>query len=135
AVVLTSAANCSGIDLTACNTALGAPNVDCRGSSLGSGVEVVNRGYRSLRFTFPDTDAAIGTASDDVTLGGPVKIAIGPVPVCELADESCSEQSGLFACIDTFYGKDGNCGQGTPLGSFPSFTALPPPNDYHTVCF
>src|SRR5262245_61390794 len=41
AVVLTTAADCSGVDLTACNTALGGANVSCV-SAPSSGMQILD---------------------------------------------------------------------------------------------
>ncbi len=140
AVILTSAADCSAINplLAACNAQLGGGTSSCV-SAPTSGLQVVDRdNVRSLRFAFPDTDALIGAVNDDVTLAGQAKIAISPAgsPLpCGLATQTCGAQSGLLACIDGYYANDGNCGTGTQLATFPSFTALPPPNDYQADCF
>ncbi|MBI3784003.1 MAG: hypothetical protein HY270_11440, partial [Deltaproteobacteria bacterium] len=140
AMILTTAPDCSGLDLSNCTAAnLGATGSATCVAGASSGIEVVNRpDGRSLRFSFPDTDTLIGGANDDVTLAGPVKIAVTspltPVP-CGLAMQSCSAQSGLIACIDNYYANDGSCGTGTPLETFPTFTALPPANDYQADCF
>ncbi len=139
AVVLTSAADCSAINplLAACNAQLGGGTATCVSAPF-SGLQVFNRDtVRNLRFAFPDTDTFLGTPTDDVTLAGPVKIAVsaaGSALPCGLATQSCSAQSGLFVCIDNYYANDGACGTGTPLATFPSFTAMPPPNDYQAVC-
>ena len=105
----------------------------------GQPVEVfTRRGLRHLRFPFPDTDSAIGTAFDRVTRSGVAKIAVtapGDALPCALATETCDEQSGLLACIDDYYANDGACGTSTELATFPSFTALPPPNNYQADCF
>jgi cysteine-rich repeat protein len=142
AVILTAAADCSAINplLAACDLQLGGAGRASCVSAGASGLQVVDRGpQRSLRFSFPDTDALIGTPTDDVTLAGPVKIALSATPVaalpCGLATQSCSAQSGLLACIDNYYAHDGTCGGGTPLETFPTFTALPPPNNYQSICF
>ncbi|HVM95535.1 MAG TPA: hypothetical protein VMT89_04055, partial [Candidatus Acidoferrales bacterium] len=141
AVVLTAASDCSAItpQLAACNAQLGAGGSSTCVSAAASGLQVVDRDdVRSLRFTFPDTDALIGTPTDDVTLAGPVKIAVsapGAALPCGLATQTCAAQTGLAACIDNYYANDGACGTGTPLATFPTFTALPPPNDYQADCF
>jgi cysteine-rich repeat protein len=141
AIVLTAAANCATIDpqLAACAAQLGAGGTASCISAPSSGLEVVNRGaVRSLRFRMPDTDSFVGGVNDDITLGGPVTIAVtSPAAAlpCALATQPCTTQSGLRACIDEYYANDGSCGRGTPLSTFPTFTALPPPNDYRSVCF
>jgi hypothetical protein len=98
----------------------------------------VDRGDRRLVFAFPDTDALLAPDGDDVTLAGPVAIGVtkqGQPPACGLATASCAAQSGLIACVDTFYANDGACGTAVPNVTFPSFTALPPPNDFQADCF
>jgi hypothetical protein len=69
---------------------------------------------------------------------GVAKIAVtapgDPLP-CGLAAQTCADQSGLLACIDDYYANDGACGTTTELATFPSFTALPPPNNYQADCF
>jgi cysteine-rich repeat protein len=88
-----------------------------------------------LSFRFPDTDALVGTASDDRTLAGPVKIAVTPSSAalpCQLATQRCADGlTGLAACIDEVYAHDGTCRTGTAQRdtTFSGFTALPPPND------
>ncbi|HUO38143.1 MAG TPA: hypothetical protein VMU34_10005, partial [Mycobacterium sp.] len=141
AVVLTAAADCAAITplLAACTAQLGAGGSATCVSAPSSGVQVVDRADgRSLRFSFPDTDSLIGTPTDGVTLAGPVKLAVsasGAALPCGLATQPCTAQGGLVACIDSYYANDGACGTGTPLATFPSFTALPPPNDYQADCF
>ncbi len=148
AVILTAAPDCAAINplLAACTAQLGAGgSASCIASppqpspGPSSGLQVVDRNdVRFLRFTFPDTDSVIGTPTDNITLAGPVRLAVsapGTALPCGLATQPCSAQSGLFACIDNYYANDGNCGTGTALATFPSFTALPPPNDYKSLCF
>lgn len=137
AVVLSSG-DCSSItpQLAACGASLGAGAVRCEPNQP---ITVFDRdGVRHLRFPFPDTDNSILTAFDDITRAGPAKIAVSapgdPLP-CGLAAQSCGEQSGLLACIDDYFANDGACGTTTPLATFPSFTALPPPNNYQADCF
>jgi cysteine-rich repeat protein len=101
------------------------------------GLAVVDRdGVRRLYFRFPDTDALVGVAGDDLTLAGPATIALtsaaAPLP-CALASHECSEVSGVIACIDEIYAADGTC-QRTLRDTFSHFTALPPANDYAAVC-
>jgi hypothetical protein len=138
AVALTAAADCSGVNLGSCSLP-GGGTVTCVDAPTGSGVTTVERdGVRRLRFRFPDTDDALLAADDDVTLSGPVKIAVTaagqPLP-CGLATASCASTPGLTACIDEYFANDGACGTGVPLETFPTFTALPPPNDYAADCF
>ncbi len=139
AVILTADADCSAIDplLAACSAQLGGGSATCV-SAPYSGLQLVERdNIRNLRFSFPDTDTLLASPDDDVTLAGPARIAVtdsaAPLP-CGLATQSCAAQSGVLACIDGFYANDGKCGVGTPLATFPSFTALPPANDYQADC-
>ncbi len=115
-----------------------------------------------LRFRFPDTDALFATCSggptpgtpclrnsecgggicatgqnDDRTLTGPVVIAVtraGEGLPCELASASCSEVDGLLACVDRFFRPTGDACAPVPHDVFPSFTALPPRNDFQALC-
>ncbi|MFQ5473449.1 MAG: TolB family protein, partial [Dehalococcoidia bacterium] len=101
------------------------------------GLNVIDKGgTRYLRVRFPDTDALVGATSDDRTLTGPVTVAVTttvvPLP-CSLASSTCAETSGLLACIDELFESDGSCAA-VAHGVFPHFTALPPPNDYQSVC-
>jgi Tol biopolymer transport system component len=163
AVILTADLDCSAIDLAACEADLGGGEASCVDAS-GSALQVVNHnGKDFLSFRFPvtnafcnggdndgdrceptqPTDCPFGTClSAGITAGlaGPAAIAISdsqsgdPLP-CGLATSTCNAQSGLLACIDSLYANDGDCGTGLPLGSFPAFTALPPPNDYAAACY
>ncbi len=137
AVVLSSG-SCTSINaqLAACSTGLGGGVARCVPNQA---LTVFDReGVRHLRFPFPDTDSSIGTVADDITRAGPAKIAVSspgaPLP-CGLATQTCGQQNGLRACIDDYFANDGACGTGTPLATFPSFTALPPPNNYQADCF
>jgi cysteine-rich repeat protein len=91
---------------------------------------------RTLRFRFPDTDALLGGAADDLTLAGPAALAITsadePLP-CELAGQTCAARAGLTACVDRLFAEDGTCNS-MPGETFAQFTALPPPNDYQAIC-
>jgi len=101
-------------------------------------LDVVSNGSR-LRFRFPDTDHLLEEADDNLTLTGPVTIAVtasDEEPPWALADSTCSEQVGsgrLLACVDELFAEDGTCGA-APHGVFNHFTALPPPNDYQALC-
>jgi Tol biopolymer transport system component len=92
-----------------------------------------------LRFRFPDTDGLVGTPDDDRTLTGPATIAVtavsDPLPL-GLATARCAGTSGLVACIDELYARDGTCETGSAHidPTFGHFTALPPPNDYQALC-
>jgi cysteine-rich repeat protein len=92
-----------------------------------------------LRFRFPDTDALVGTPDDDRTLTGPATIAVTaasePLPLA-LATARCADTSGLVACVDELYARDGTCETAAEHidATFGHFTALPPPNDYQALC-
>jgi cysteine-rich repeat protein len=92
-----------------------------------------------LSFRFPDTDALVGASDDDRTLTGPAAIAATPVTAplpFGLASGRCADASGLVACIDELYERDGTCATGPDHidPTFGHFTALPPPNDYQGLC-
>ncbi len=138
--VVALAANCGAVDLSACSTAPGVVSATCVTANpvtLATRVDV-DRGDRRLVFSFPDTDAILAPDGDDVTLAGPVAIAVtkaGTPPACGLATGSCATQTELVACIDAFYANDGACGTAVANTTFPSLTALPPPNDFQADCF
>src|SRR4029453_10015498 len=122
-------------------------------------------GVPHLSFRFPDTDAEVGSClggtndglpcltdsncpgmgatcvpdnSDDHTLAGAATIAVtGPLDdlPCQLASSTCASQPGLIACIGDFFANYAASGPAVASGTFPHFTALPPPNDYRTDCF
>lgn len=137
--------DCNGADalqkLAACEATVGAGNVSCvQAGALASSTNlaVVERnGERKLSFRFPDTDALLAPDFDDRTLSGPATIAVSrttdPLP-CGLAATSCATQTGLLACVDEIHALDGSCDP-TPNTIFPSFTALPEPNDFQADCF
>jgi Tol biopolymer transport system component len=103
-------------------------------------------GERRLFFRFPDTDALSGTATDDRTLSGPVRIAVKDkrldppqLAACELVTASCTSAlpvDGMTVCIDQLFNVDGTCETATAYvnSTFPHFTALPVPNDYQRMC-
>lgn len=140
AVVLTADGTCAAVNpkLGACNTLLGGSGTATCVPLAGSGLSVVtHEGQRFLSFVFPDTDDRLGTPTDDVTLAGPVAIAVSnpadDLP-CGLASSSCAAQTGLVACVDDLFAGGGSCATAIPNGTFPHLTALPPPNDYRTDC-
>ncbi len=140
AVVLTAAADCSAINpqLAACSGQLGGGTATCI-AAPDSGLAVVDRnGIDVLRVRFPDTDDRLLLANDDLTLTGPTRLGVtapgDPLP-CGLATATCAAQSNMIACIDDFYANDGACGTSVPNATFPSFTALPPPNDFAAQCY
>ncbi len=140
AVVLTAAADCSAVapQIAACDAALGGGSATCI-SGAAAGLQVVDlNGVDVLRLRFPDTDDRLLMVDDDITFAGPARIGVtapgDPLP-CGLASAGCGAQSGLIACIDDYYANDGACGTGVPNATFPSFTALPPPNDFAAQCY
>jgi hypothetical protein len=98
--------------------------------------EILALDEHRLRFRFPDSDAILLPAEDDLVFTGPAAIAVtapdDPLP-CRLASEPCRAEGGLFACVDALHAQDGSCST-APDPTFPSFTALPPPNDYEAAC-
>jgi hypothetical protein len=143
AAVLTTAADCSALPMSACQTALGGNMPKCV-AGANAAMQVVQRnGTNYLRFNFPDTDDLVGATGDGHTLAGPAKIVVTQAPPatlgCQLATSTCASQlgtiNGLVACIDDFFANDGACGHGAPRGTFDSFTALPPPNDFAGNCW
>lgn len=160
AVVLAN--NCASVNaqLPACAAQLTGGGVAVCADAAAAGLELVDRnGVPHLSFRFPDTDArCLGGPNagkpcvldahcspgvcdpddDDHTLAGPARIAVtqvgDPLP-CGLATAPCASQVGLTGCIDSYFANDGGCGTGVALGTFPQFTALPPPNPYHLDCF
>ena len=138
--VVTLAANCGAVDLTACSNAPGVVSATCvtaMPGTLATRIDV-DRGDRRLVFNFPDTDAILAPDGDDVTLAGPVAIGVTTAAAgaaCGLATAPCASQNGLVACVDQLYANDGACGTATANATFPSFTALPPPNDFQADCF
>jgi hypothetical protein len=103
------------------------------GQANVTGLQVASR---LLYFRFPDSDATLPPDDDDLTFTGPAAIAVtsrdAPLP-CQLANSSCQEQTGMLACVDALFARDGDCG-GVPDPLFPAFTALPPPNDFQAIC-
>lgn len=132
-VVLTP--SCAEVEsqLAQCRSRSDMAHVVCRAAP---DLEVL--GPQELRFSFPDTDAAVAEPADDRTLAGPASVAITrrgePLP-CGLPAGGCDgpDGVGLLACVDRFYAVDGTCGR-MPEDRFVGFTALPPPNDYHALC-
>src|SRR6185295_6655275 len=138
--VVALAANCGAVDLSACSGAPGVVSATCltaTPSTIVTRIDV-DAGDRRLAFTFPDTDAILAPDGGDVTLAGPVAIGVTPAgapPACGLATGACAGQGGLIACVDGLYANDGACGTSVANATFPSFTALPPPNDFQADCF
>lgn len=98
--------------------------------------DIVKLDERHLRFRFPDTDALLGAPSDDLGFAGPAALAVtelGTALPCDLGTAPCAGRTGLLACVDAIYADDGSCAP-TPDAIFPSFVALPPPNDFEAIC-
>ncbi len=138
--IVALAANCGGVDLSACSGAPGVVSATCVTATPATLTTRVDpdRGDRRLVFAFPDTDALLAPDGDDVTLAGPVAIGVtaaGTPPACGLAAAACAAQTGLLACVDALHANDGACGTAVTNATFPSFTALPPPNDFQADCF
>jgi len=139
ATVLALAPNCASLEnaRAACETHPSVTRAVCRQlDTAGEGLVVAGQG--ELFFRFPDTDDLVLAAGDDLTLAGPVTIAItsagDELPCALAAAGGCTSASGLRACVDDFAADDGvTCGT-APHATFPSFTALPPPNDYQSAC-
>jgi hypothetical protein len=141
AVVL-SLAPCAGLasQLAACGATSGIAGVSCLEVTPSDLALLSIDGAPHLRFRFPDTDALLAPSGDGRAFSGPTTIAvsaaIGPLP-CGLATASCDAQAGalgLVACVDGLYAADGTCAS-NPNPVFPSFTALPRPNDFQADCF
>ena len=141
--VVVLAPDCDAIlaERTACEAATDA-EVTCIGDSPADPVLIPRGGEERLRFLFPDTDAVLAPDDDDVTLAGPVTIAVSrigagaqPLP-CALANEgeSCATQTAVAACIGELFTPDGTCAPRTGDTLFPHFTALPDPNAYQALC-
>jgi hypothetical protein len=123
--------NCPGVDLGSCGAV-------CKPATAAELAVVVRDGVRHLRFPFPDTDINFGPDLDDRTFSGPAAIAVTPMdaPVpCTLTNGTCATETGLIACVDSLFFDDGDCGNTFAHPVFPSFTALPPPNDFAADCF
>ncbi len=139
AVVVASSCAAVAPKLSTCNAQLGGGSATCVEATGVDLVPIPSSIASKLRFRFPDTDDRVGTPSDDRTLAGPATIAVtastAALP-CSLATTRCADATGLVACVDELYAIDGTCTT-TPAeidASFGSFTALPPPNNYQTVC-
>ncbi len=136
--VVALATDCSGVDTATCAGTAGVASAVCRVEPrLATRIDV-DLGDRRLAFPFPDTDVDFGAPADDLTLTGPVALAVtpkvDPLP-CQLATATCATTTGLLACVDALYANDGACGTTAPDDVFPHFTALPVPNDYAAGCF
>lgn len=139
--VVVLAADCEALEAErrACAARIGATVTCRRANAPGAPVDletVARDGRRALRFRFPDTDALFLDPEDDLTLTGPVTLAVtrrtAPLP-CALADTACPGPSGVLACVDALFATEGTCAA-TPNETFSHFTALPPANDYAALC-
>ncbi len=125
-------------DVATCGTVPGVSSAVCQSSTTLRTRTDVTAGDLRLVFGFPNTDSEFAPAADGRTLSGRAAIAVTPkgdaLP-CELATETCADQTGLLACIDEFYANDGACGTTVADSVFGQFTALPHPNNYQQDCF
>lgn len=137
--VVVLAADCGAIERSrsACEARADVASARCLSVESDGTIPGLQRvDQRTLRFRFPDTDKLVAEDEDDLGFSGPATIAVTQVGFdlpCELASESCSARAGLLACIDRLFAADGSC-DATPDETFPSFTALPPPNNYQAIC-
>jgi len=119
----------------ACEASLGGGTATCVDGE-DAGLVVVPSEPRRLSFKFPDTYRTDPQRPDVRMLAGPAAIAVSdtsaPLP-CDLASFPCAGHSELHACVDRLFAADGTCGS-TTHPTFPSFTALPPPNDFQAEC-
>lgn len=157
--MLTAAADCTGIALAGCETDLGGGGSAFCIADADAGLAIIDRdGVRNLQFRFPDSDARCsggggddgtpcsedgdclgGTCApddDNRTLSGPARIIVtdsgDPLP-CDVT--SCAAGAGgTLACVDEFFDAPGSCAPAGALARLPSFTALPPPNNYQAEC-
>jgi len=133
--VVVLAADCGAVDTAACGARSDVAEAEC--VQVGGGPIALDQpDAHTLRFRFPDTDGLVGDGDDQLPLAGPVTLAVtaagAPLP-CALASLPCNRALGLRACIDALYAANGTC-NAQPHPVFPSFTALPPDNDYQALC-
>jgi Tol biopolymer transport system component len=124
--VVVLATSCDGI-----GTCAGAGSTKCLvGDPLS--IQVIDGSH--LRFRFPDTHALVGLPDADLTLTGPATIAVTTgAAACGLVKAPCAAQTDVVACIDDLQDVDGACGA-RPDDTFAHFVALPPANDFQTIC-
>jgi subtilisin-like proprotein convertase family protein/Tol biopolymer transport system component len=138
AAVVAVARDCEAVApaLAACGAEPDVTRVGCIDAPTDDDLDLVERDGRwRLRFRFPDTDGALGSNDDDLTLAGPARIAVtasGTALPCTLARESC-DAVAAEACVGDLFAANGTC-DATPHEVFPHFTALPPPNDFQALC-
>ena len=144
AVVLTTESN-EATCLAAVADPPGGVSATCRAVEPDTqGLEITDPS--TLVFRFPDTDAELAPDHDDHTFSGPATIAVsrvfegdGETPASlpfDLASTRCADSSGLIACVDELYARDGTCEtEPDHIDSiFGHFTVLPPANDYQALC-
>ncbi len=134
--VIAVSTDCGAVDTASCAARADVDSARCvsvNGAQL-EGLEAIDAA--TLRVRFPDSDLEFLQPGDDLTLTGPVAVAVTasgePLP-CALASLRCDQTPGLSACIDELYAANGTC-NGQPHPSFVGFTALPPSNDYQALC-
>jgi len=134
--VVALAADCASVDVAACEATPGVGNATCIPAGSFGLLDLERIDQRTLRFRFPDTDGLVLDPNDRLALAGPARLAVtaagAPLP-CGLATTPCAAETNLRACVDDFFEGEVGC-PATPHGTFPSFTALPPPNSYQALC-
>src|SRR5262245_42451737 len=134
-VVLSSDCSSLGAAVTACGAMPSVSTATCIAGEL----DVADAdGARRLRVRFPDTDALLAPDGDGRGFTGPMTVAVtaaGAELPCALASRSCASAtglSGLLACVDELYTRDGTCRTSADLVDrvFGHLTALPAVNDY-----
>ena len=135
--VVAIATDCGNVDTTTCTMRSDVDTATCiQVNGAGDPVALERVDQRTLRFRFPDTDGLVLSASDDLTFSGPATIAVTPAGAalpCALAGAPCAGQPGLVACVDDLFAGESTCDT-TPGATFTHFTALPPPNNYQSLC-
>ena len=80
--------------MAACDALLGGGTTTCVENASVKLEVTGNVGRRILSFDFPDTDARVGTPSDDLNVSGPLTIAVTPVAAplpCGLVAQHCRD--------------------------------------------
>jgi hypothetical protein len=148
------ARNCSGeqaqVDAWATQLAAAGGTAVCFDESSGAeapGLEIVRLdlgqgvGECRLNLRFP-TVFGTSAPSPDTVLAGPAKIAVDlsgtplPTGISEARCADTASTDGRVACVDELYETDGTCftEAAHQHRRFPSFTALPPANDFAAMC-
>jgi Tol biopolymer transport system component len=135
--VVALATDCAALNVRSCANRPDVASATCvKVNRSDQSVDFMKLDQATIRFRFPNTDAQVLNPSDDLTFTGPATLAVTtidqPLP-CGLASSPCASQPRLVACVDSLFARDGSCGT-TADDTFPSFTALPPPNNYLAVC-